>query len=226
MSTTTAWLPAVEAGTGGTVAAAVVAAVAATAATASYCNPVATAVPCGGSPVAAELPAACDALDECSFVGTDASSLSALVGARAGTVGATLRMKKHKVELQPLETGAPGEGTAYLKVEKPRFLFLKGSGGAAVAPIVTTVALAGASAARAASSTSRPAAGASALAMGACSSAASAAPGDGGEGFHLSGGSPLLLSSSSSFRDNEFSGVTGGESLLLMQPVLLILVLL
>jgi hypothetical protein len=86
------------------------------------------------------------------------------------------------------------EATAYLKVEKPRFLFLKGSTNAVVAAGVATAALpdasvtrAGASAARAASSVDRLAAGASAPAPGACSSAASAALGEGGAGFHLSG---------------------------------------
>jgi hypothetical protein len=62
------------------------------------------AVPRGGSLVTAALPAARAALDEHRLVGTDASDLSTLVGARAGTVSATLRTKKHKIELQPLET--------------------------------------------------------------------------------------------------------------------------
>jgi hypothetical protein len=91
--------------------------------------------------------------------------------------------------------GAPGERTAYLKVEKPRFLFLEGSGATAVAPIVAAIALAGApavlvgaSAARAAPSTNRPTAGAHAPATCACSSAASAALGNGGGGLHLQGG--------------------------------------
>jgi hypothetical protein len=53
-------------------------------------TPVATAVPRGGSTIAAALPAARGALDECRLVGTDASDLSALAGARVGTVGATL----------------------------------------------------------------------------------------------------------------------------------------
>jgi hypothetical protein len=74
----------------------------------------------------------------------------------------------------PLEDGASRGATAYLKVEKPRFLFLEGSTGAVAAADVATVALleasaahAGASAARtgtsavcAASSVDRPAAGA------------------------------------------------------------------
>jgi hypothetical protein len=87
---------------GGTVVTAVAIAVAAAAA-ASRCDLVATAVPRGGSLVAAALPAARGTLDERRLIGTDASDLSALAGARAGTVGTTLRMKKHKTELQPLE---------------------------------------------------------------------------------------------------------------------------
>jgi hypothetical protein len=46
------------------------------------------------SPVVAALPAARGALDERRLVGTDASDLSALEGASAGMVGATLRTRK------------------------------------------------------------------------------------------------------------------------------------
>jgi hypothetical protein len=99
-----------------------------------------------------------------------------------------------KLSSSPSKPGAPEENAAYLKVEKPRFLFLEGSAEAVVAPVVTTsappdapAALAGASAVRTASSTDRPAVGASAPAVGACSSAASAALGDGSGGSHLSG---------------------------------------
>jgi hypothetical protein len=183
---------------------AVAATVAATTATTSCRDPVATAASCGGSLAAVALSTARSALDERRLMGTDASNLSALAGARAGTVSATLRTRRQETELQPFETGTPGGATTYLKVEKPRFLFLEGSAGAAVAPVVATAALpdasatcAGASAVGAASSTDRPAAGASAPATGVCSSAVSAALGEGGEGFHLSGGaaphcSPLL----------------------------------
>jgi hypothetical protein len=116
---------------------------------------------------------------------------------------------------------------AYLRVEKPRFLFLEGSTGAEVAADVATVTLpdasavrAGTSAACAASPADRPAAGASVPAPGACSSAASAALGKGRAGSHLSGGRPLSLSSSSSSPDDEYSDIAGGggESLLLTQP--------
>jgi hypothetical protein len=43
-------------------------------------------------------------------MGTDASDLSALAGARAGTVDATLQTRKHRIELQTFEIrGAWGE---------------------------------------------------------------------------------------------------------------------
>jgi hypothetical protein len=87
----------------------------------------------------------------------------------------------------------PGERTTYLKLEKPHFLFLEGSGGTATAPTIaaaaladTPAALASAPAVRAAPSTDRPMAGA-------CSSAGSAALADGGGGFHLSGGGVALV---------------------------------
>jgi hypothetical protein len=108
---------------------------------------------------------------------------------------------------------------AYLRVEKPRFLFLDGTAGAeatadaaTVAPPDASAACAGTSAARAAYSVNRTAAGASAPAPGACSSVASTALGEGSVGSHLSGGAcpPSLSSSSSS--DNEYSDVAGGES--------------
>jgi hypothetical protein len=160
------------------------------------------------------------------LVGTDASNLSALAGAREGTVGATHVNKNTRSISGPSKSGAPGENVTYLKLEKPRFLFLEGSGAVAATLVAATAALAaataaladapaalaGASAACAASSTDRPAAGTSAPATGACFSAASAALGDGGGGFHLSWGArPLSLSSSSS-PDDEFSEVAGGES--------------
>jgi hypothetical protein len=116
------------------------------------------------------------------------------------------------------KSGAPRENATYLKLEKPRFLFLESLGGAPTAPITVAAALAdapaalaGASAAHMASSADRPAAGASAPTAGACSSAASVALGDGGGGFHLSEGRPPSLSSSSPSSDDEFSGVAGGE---------------
>jgi hypothetical protein len=58
-------------------------------------------------------------------------------------------------------------------LEKPRFLFLEGSGGASAAP--------------AGASTDDPVVGASAPSTGTSSTAASAARGDRGGGFHLSG---------------------------------------
>jgi hypothetical protein len=91
---------------------------------------------------------------------------------------------------------------AYLRVEKPHFLFLVGSVGAkamtvaaTVAPPDASVARTGTSTARAASFVDRPTAGASAPAPGACSSAASTALGEGGAGSHLSEGAcpPIAL---------------------------------
>jgi hypothetical protein len=108
---------------------------------------------------------------------------------------------------------------AYLRVENPRFLFLRGSadvvaaaGVATTSPPVVTAAHAGASAAHVASLVGCLAAGAPAPAPGAVSSAASAALGEGGEGSHLSGGAhpPSLSSSSSS--DDEYSKVAREES--------------
>jgi hypothetical protein len=144
MSTTAARSPAVGASAGGTVVAVVATVVAAAAAATSYCGPVATAVPRGGSPVAAALPTSCGALDECRLISTDVSDLSTLAGARAGTVGVTLRTKKYKTEHHShSKSGAHGQSATYLKLEKPRFLFLESSGGTAVAPVVAAVALAG-----------------------------------------------------------------------------------
>jgi hypothetical protein len=62
----------------------------------TYCGSVAVSMLRGGSLVAAVvLPVTLVALDERLLVGTDASDLSALAGARGG-VGATLRMQKQK----------------------------------------------------------------------------------------------------------------------------------
>jgi hypothetical protein len=142
------------------------------------------ATSCGGSFAAAALSVARSALDERRLVGTDASDFSALAGARAGTIGATLRTRRQEIKLQPLEIRMSGGTTAYLKVEKPRFLFLEGSTGAAVEAVVATAALPDASPVRAASSAGRLTAGACAPTTGAYASAASAAL---GEGFHLLG---------------------------------------
>jgi hypothetical protein len=197
--------------------------VAAAAAVASCCGPVATTALRGGSLVVTALPAAHGALDERRLVGTDASDLSALAGVRAGTDGATLRTGRQKTELQPLETETSGGGTAYLKVEKPHFLFLEGSAGAAVAPVVVAATLPDASAARATSCTDRPAAGASAPITGACSSSASAALGEGARDSTSQGGPPLitllffLLS-----RRRILWSRRWRESVLLAQPVLFV----
>jgi hypothetical protein len=133
---------------GGTSDAAVTAAVAATTVATSCRNLVASAAPRGGSLAAAVLLAACDALDERRLVGTDVPDLSALADTRSGTVGAALRTWRQEIELRPLETKTSGGATAYIKVEKPHFLFLEGSTGAVVAAGVATATLPDTSAAR------------------------------------------------------------------------------
>jgi hypothetical protein len=186
-------------GAGGTVGVVVTATVAATTAATSCCDPVASAAHRGGSLAAAALSSTCDALNERRLVGTDVPDLSTLAGARSTTVGAALRARRYEIELQPLEIRTFGGATAYLKVEKPRFLFLEGSTGVVVAGVVATAALldtsaahAGASVACAIPSTECPVAGASTPAPGACSSTASAALGERGAGSQLSGGAPPI----------------------------------
>jgi hypothetical protein len=147
---------------------------------------------------ASVLPVTRSALNERRLVGTDASDLSALAGARGGGGRRHPANAETEIKLLPLENGASRGAMAYLKVEKPRFLFLKGSTGAVAAADVATVTLpdasatrAGTSAVRAASFVDRLAAGTPAPALGTRSSAASAALGDGGAGSHLSGGPPV-----------------------------------
>jgi hypothetical protein len=81
-------------GAGGTVGAVVAGVVTTAAAVASCCGSMATATLRGGSPVVAALSVARDALDERRLVGTDVPDLSALAGARSGTVCATLRTRR------------------------------------------------------------------------------------------------------------------------------------
>jgi hypothetical protein len=113
----------------------------------------------GASLVAAAiLPVTRGALDERRLVGMDASSLSALAGARGGGRSAPhYERKNREIKLLPLENGAYGGEMAYLKVEKPRFLFLEGSTGAAAAADVATVTLSDTSVARAGTSAARAA---------------------------------------------------------------------
>jgi hypothetical protein len=186
---------------GDTDATTVAAAAATAAAIPSCCGPVDTAVSRGGSPVVTALVVACGALRECRLVVTGAPDLSAFAGARAGMSSITLRMRKHEGEHRPLKFRVRAGSTADLKLEKPRFLFLEGSGGAAVVPAGSAMALAGtsavlasASAALADPSTDVLVVDASTPATGACSTATTAARGDGGGGFHLSGGpAPVTL---------------------------------
>jgi hypothetical protein len=84
-------MPPVGAGAGKTDGAASAAVVAAVVVVATCCGSTATATLRGGSPVAVAVPLiALGALDERLLVGTDASDLSALAGARGGTIGAAL----------------------------------------------------------------------------------------------------------------------------------------
>jgi hypothetical protein len=130
-----------------------------------------------------------------------------------------------KIKLPPLEDMVSRGVVAYLRVEKPRFLFLGGSTGvvatadvATATPRVTSAAQAGASAVRVGSPAARAASlmgclatGTPAPAPGAISSAASVALGEGGAGSHLSERTrPPSLSSSSS--NDEYSEVTGEEN--------------
>jgi hypothetical protein len=154
-------------------------------ATATCCSSAATTTLCGASPVAA-LPVTRGALDERRLVGMDASALSAFASARGGAVGATLRTRNRKGQTHAPRNGVSGRAMAYLRVEKPCFLFLEGSAGAeatvdasTVAPPDASAARAGTSAACVASSVDRSAADTSAPAPGACSFAASAALGEG-----------------------------------------------
>jgi hypothetical protein len=145
------------------------------------CGSTAAAVLRGPSLAAvAALPAARGALDERHLVGTAASNLNTLAGARGAQWAPPCEHEDEKIKLPPLEDAASGGAVAYLRVEKPRFLFLGGSAGvvaaadvATTAPPVTSTVRAGASAARAASLTGCPATGAPAPTPGAVSSAAS-----------------------------------------------------
>jgi hypothetical protein len=96
-STTTTWLPPAGANadkTDGVVVAVVITAVMAVA---TRCGSVAAAAPREGLlVVTAVLPVTLGVLDERCLVGTDASDLSALAGARGGTVGPTLQTQKQK----------------------------------------------------------------------------------------------------------------------------------
>jgi hypothetical protein len=100
-------------------------------------------------------------------------------------VGATLRTQRREIRHPPLEDMASGGVIAYLRVEKPRFLFLGGSVGVVATADVATATPPIASAARVASLVGCLVADAPAPALGAVSSAASAALGEGGAGSHL-----------------------------------------
>jgi hypothetical protein len=126
---------------------------------ATGCGSVASAALCE-PPLAGDavLAAARDALDERRLVGTAASVLSTLAGARGGTVGATLRTRRQETLGPDQSKNTVEEAITYLRVENPLFLFLGGSadvvaatGVAAAAPPAISAARVGASAARDAS---------------------------------------------------------------------------
>jgi hypothetical protein len=130
------------AGTGKTDSTAAATVVTTVVAVAAGCGSVATATLRGSSLVAAAvLPVTLDALDERRLMGTDTSDLSALAGVRGegGRSAPPCERKNEKIKLLPLETGASRGAIAYLKVEKPRFLFLEGSTGAVVAAIAAAL---------------------------------------------------------------------------------------
>jgi hypothetical protein len=99
------------------------------------CDPAGEAASCGleasAAPreltlaVAASLAPARGALDERRRVGTDASALSTLAGARGGTVGTTLWGHKQIVRFPPDGHATPRKTIPYLEEEKARFLFLE-----------------------------------------------------------------------------------------------------
>jgi hypothetical protein len=144
-----------ETGSGGTAGVAVAATVAVTAAAAFCYDPAASASPRGGSLATVALSAAVDALDERRLVGTDVPDLSTLAGARSRTIGTALSTRRQEFELQPFKTRTFGEAAAYLKVEKPRFLFLEVSTDAEAPAGVATTALLDASTTRVAPSIDR-----------------------------------------------------------------------
>jgi hypothetical protein len=118
------------------------------------CGSTAAATLSGPSLVAvAVLPAARGALDERRLVGMAASDLNTLAGARGGGArsASPCEREDEKIKLPPFEDRASGGAVAYLRVEKPRFLFLGGSTGIVSAADVTTAAPPDTSTARATS---------------------------------------------------------------------------
>jgi hypothetical protein len=80
------------------------------------------------SSTAAVLAPARGALDERCRVGTDASALNTLAGARGGTIGTTLHKHKQIIRTPGCRKPNPAEEQApYLEEEKARFLFLEAS---------------------------------------------------------------------------------------------------
>jgi hypothetical protein len=86
------------------------------------------------------LPAARVALDECRLVGTVASDLNTLAGVRGARWAPPCKHEDEKIKLPPLEDTTSGGALAYLRVEKPRFLFPGGSAGVVTAADIATAA--------------------------------------------------------------------------------------
>jgi hypothetical protein len=127
-TSTTAWSPAAGTGVGDADATTVASPATAAAVVSSCCVLVATAVSRSGSPVAVALAAAHGALGECRLVVAGTPNLGAFAGVRARTSDVTLRMRKHKGEHRPSKFRVRAGSTTHLKLKKPRFLFLEGSG--------------------------------------------------------------------------------------------------
>jgi hypothetical protein len=150
----------------------------------------------------------------------DVPDLSTLAGARSGTISAALSTRRQEFELQPFETRAFGEAAAYLKVEKPRFLFLEGSADAVAAADIAAAALPDASAARTGASATCAAPSVDRLVASAPRLPQVLAPLPpprlsvrGARAPTSQGGAcPPSLSSSSPSPDDEYFKVTGGES--------------
>jgi hypothetical protein len=165
---------------------------------------VATAMSRGDSPVTVVLAAARGALSERRLVVTGAPNLSALAGARAGADRRHPANEKNtRMGTSSLKSRAHAGSATHIKLEKP--CFPRGFRGRRCCARRRRCCTRWRPAALAGSSTDNPTAGAS-------SAATSVAHGDRGRGrgFHLSGGAPSSLSSSSSSNDDP-AGVPGEE---------------
>jgi hypothetical protein len=144
-SITAARSPAEETSAGDADATTTDTAAAVTAAASSSCGPMATAVSRGASPVAVALTAASEALDERLLVVTDAPDLSALTVTREGRSAPPCEQKNTRMSTSPSKSRVHRGSATHLRLEKPCFPFLEGSGGTAVAPASASAALASSS---------------------------------------------------------------------------------